>query len=348
MATLGKLSKRIISTAVVALAVVPLTTGCVGKPASEYERNSAAQCPFPVSDVSGSVRLGYQVIPGKDLFIHNEGLLEACLPHVDVTWTRFPTGQDVVQGFAANSADIGFLGSTPTAKALSAPLNLDVIVPEINLINKSSEALVAKKASSIEELKGKTIATAFSSTSHFSLLKALEFAGLDPRRDVHIVNISPDKLPAAWNSNEIDAAFIWNPTLSQLQQTGNTIVDAGAIGSQGAPTFNDTMVSRKWAENNPEVLRTWLKLSNWASQVYRDDPNRFFAANAAQTGLDTEEIKRQLAAVQIVPTSEQEEQRRKAARVLYDTAVFLQEQDDVRADTPQHYEAATQTLETGD
>ena len=97
--TMNKLNKTL-SAVAVTLAAASLTTGCVGKPASAYERNAAAQCPFEPSEVGGDVRLGYQIVPGNDLFIRNEGLLEACLPNVNVSWTRFPAGQDIVQGLS--------------------------------------------------------------------------------------------------------------------------------------------------------------------------------------------------------------------------------------------------------
>lgn len=335
--------KKTISAVVVTLTAASMTAGCVGKPASAYERNDAAQCPFAPSDATGSVRLGYQIVPGNDLFIRNEGLLEACLPNANVTWTRFPAGQDIVQGFAADSADIGFVGSTPAAKALSAPLNLDVKIPQINVLNQESEALVAKHAKSIQELKGKKIATPFSSTSHYALLNALKQAGLDPKHDVEIVNISPDKLPAAWKSNEVEAAFIWNPTLAELQRTGTTLIDAGVLGKRGAPTFNATIVDRAWSEKNPEILDTWLKLSKWAASEYRNNPELYIAANAAQTGMSVDDTKKQLEAVHVVDSTEQEEQLKKAAKALYNTAVFLQEQDDVKAYDPKHYEEATES-----
>lgn len=341
MNTMNKLKKSL-TAVVVTLTAASATTGCVGKPASAYERNDAAQCPFAPSDVAGSVRLGYQIVPGNDLFIHNEGLLEACLPNANITWTRFPAGQDIVQGFAAGSADIGFVGSTPAAKALSAPLNLDVKVPLINVLNQESEALVAKHAKTIQELKGKKIATPFSSTSHYALLNALKQAGLDPKHDVEIVNISPDKLPAAWKSNEVEAAFIWNPTLAELQRTGTTLIDAGVLGKHGAPTFNATIVDRSWANKNPEILDVWLRLSKWAASEYRNNPNPYISANAAQTGMSFDDTKKQLEAVHVVDSSDQQEELKKAAKALYNTAVFLQEQDDVKAFDPKHYEEATE------
>lgn len=333
---------RVFFAVLVALATTLGLSACVGKPAFEYARTSEAVCPVEPSEVSGSVRMGFQVIPGSDLYIRDRGLLEACLPNAEVTWTRFPTGQDVVQGFASDSVDYGFLGSTPTAKALSAPLDLDVIVPQVNTVNRGAEALVAKNATSIEELKGEKIATAFSSTSHYSLLNALHMAGLDPNEDVEIVNISPDKLPAAWESDEIEAAFIWNPTLMEIQKSGTTLVDAGDVGDAGAPTFNFTMVDRQHAESNPEILDTWLRLQNWAVEHSRSDPEDFIAANASQTGMTPEETRVQLEGVELVAGPDQPEMLDTAAEALFDTAEFLGQEGEVSAHEPEHYDRAVQ------
>lgn len=325
-----------------------MLTACVGKPASEYELDTAATCPFTPSEVSGSVRLGYQVIPGPDLYLRDRGILEACLPNVDVTWTRFPTGQDVVQGFASGSIDYGFLGSTPAAKALSAPLNLDLIVPLVSFFNDSSEALVAKHTTTVAELKGSKIATAFSSTAHYSLLKALEAAGLDPRRDVEITNISPDKLPAAWASEEIEAAYIWNPTLMEIQRSGTTLLDSGDVAQAGAPTFNVPMMSRAHTEANPEILTMWVKLQNWATEQAVDNPQDYIAANAAQTQMSPEETAEQLRGVRSIPPGEQPAAMIDVAQALYDTAIFLEQQGEVRAADLSHYQQAARFIKAGE
>lgn len=334
--------RRSITAVLVSVAATLGLSACVGKPAVEYADTGTAVCPIETNDVTGSVRMGFQVIPGADLYIQDRGLLEACLPNTEVTWTRFPTGQDVVQGFASDSADYGFLGSTPTAKALSAPLDLDVIVPQVNTINRGSEALVAKTARDITELQGQKIATAFSSTSHYSLLNALQNAGLDPGTDVEIVNISPDKLPAAWASDEIEAAFIWNPTLMEIQQTGTTLLDAGDVGDAGAPIFNFTMVDRAHAEANPEILDMWLRLQNWVVDQAENDPAEFIAANAAQTGMTAEETRVQLEGVELVTGPDQPAMLDTAAVALFDTADFLGRQGEVSAQDPAHYDHAVQ------
>lgn len=137
------MNARSLTAALLASAGV-LLTGCVGTPASEYEQRTNAECPVEPTEAAGEVRLGYQVILGTELYVRDRGLAEACMPNADLRWIRFPTGQDVVQGLASDSIDLGFLGSTPSAKALSEPLSLDVVIPRVSAVIGDTEALVAK------------------------------------------------------------------------------------------------------------------------------------------------------------------------------------------------------------
>ena len=307
----------------------PLLTACVGKPASEYEAQPTQECPVASTDARGSLRLGYQVIAGSELFLRDKSLVESCMPNADVQWTRYPTGQDIVQSFAADSVDMGFLGSTPSAKALSKPLDLNVEVTNVNMVLGSSEALVAKNARSIQDLKGKKIATAFSSTSHYSLLNALIYAGLDPKHDVEIVNISPDKLPAAWRSEEIDAAYIWDPALSEIKKDGHVLIDSAQVAKQGAPTYNFTLTRSAWAQDNPELMKTWKQLYAWATGQAVEDPAEYVRANAVQVEQSDDATRAMLEGVTLVQGDEQKRQLQESKTALVKTAEFLKEQGEV-------------------
>lgn len=318
---------------VAALATVHLCTACVGTPASEYEQRVDAQCPIEPTQASGEIKIGYQVILGTELYSRDRGLAEACMPNASVDWIRFPTGQDVVKAMASDSIDIGFLGSTPTAKALSDPLNLDVAVTRVNTVIGSSEALVAKDpdVDSPSDLRGARIAVPFSSTAHYSLLNALRTAGLDPAHDVELVNLSPDSLPAAWQSDRIDAAYVWDPVLSEIAASGHVVLTSSDVAEFGAPTYNFSMASRPWVDANPELLETWSRLQDWAAQLAVSDPDEFAQGNANQAQLSVGETQRQLGGVSIVGGEEQSERMRGAAQVLVDTSAFLSSEGEVSA-----------------
>ena len=89
--------------------------------------------------------------------------------------------------------DIGLAGSSPVSRGLSQELAYQV--PWIHDVIGAAEALVVRssKVTTLEDLKGKTVATPFASTSHFSLLAALDDAGVDPS-SVNIIDAAPDEI----------------------------------------------------------------------------------------------------------------------------------------------------------
>jgi sulfonate transport system substrate-binding protein len=63
----------------------------------------------------------------------------------------------------------------------------------------------------VKDLKGKRVATGIGSTSHFSLLTALENEGLS-ERDITLVGMEVSDMPQALASGAIDAFSAWEPT----------------------------------------------------------------------------------------------------------------------------------------
>ena len=66
------------------------------------------------------------------------------------------------------------------------------------------------------DLKGKTIGVEFGGSDHVFLLKALANAGLT-EDDVNLVDMSTGDASNAFISGKVDAAAIWEPSLSMAQ-----------------------------------------------------------------------------------------------------------------------------------
>jgi len=322
---------RLIRAMVTTLSLVSLAAaqGCVGKPAAEWATQPDAQCPITQSQQSGSMRIGYLGSPGPDLYVYGARLAEACFPNADVQWVRYPTGQDMVQAFASGSLDLGAMGSTPTAKAISGPLSVPLVVPGVSYQIGDAEALVAKKATTLEGLRGSKIAVPFSSTSHYSLLKALTNAGLDPQQDVHIVNVSPDKIPAAWKSDDIDAAFVWSPALSEIAPGNHVLCTAKNVAEQGSPTFNITAADKQWAADHGELLSGWMALQRWAEKQSQRNHSDYINVNSSAAQMQPDQVNADIAGQVYLPVNNSDISRDQLATALHDTAQFLKQQGEV-------------------
>lgn len=338
---------RATATALVVLAVAVALAGCVSKPSVEQPVAGASgtgspagnACPVaPDESVTSRVKIGFQKIPNGDLVVKDQGMLEACMPNAQITWTEFPSGGAVLQGFGSGSADIALLGSSPATKGLSAPLNqqMDIKVVWIQDVIGKAETLVAKdpRIKSITDLKGKSIAVPFASTSHYSLLQALADAGMDPGRDVTLVNLDPDKMPAAWAGAQIAAAWVWSPTLAELLKNGHAVMSSEDTAKAGKPTYDLEAATTKFLDGNGAFMKIWAAAQDAAVKQIKDDPDKAAESISAQLGIPPTDVKAQFAGYTYLTASEQASQAwlgGKLGQDLAKTAEFLLKQGGIDA-----------------
>ncbi|MFE9583314.1 ABC transporter substrate-binding protein [Nocardia sp. NPDC006044] len=329
--------RRAVTAGLAVAAVVATTAGCVESGRGDTAAAGAqTACPFAADpSVTATARIGFQAIPNADLLVKDRGLLAACLPNAKVTWSQFSSGADVVQAFGAGSLDIGTMGSSPATKALSAPLNLPVRVLWIHDVIGKSESLIAKDNSitSLAGLRGKRVATPFGSTAHYSLLAALGKAGL--AADVQLINMTPDAIPGAWTGGQIDAAWVWDPTLSKLAESGGHVVTSSAdTAAAGAPTFDLAVASKKFLDENPRFAVVWAKLQDYAVTQLRTKPDEAAVSIGAQLGIEPKLVGPQLAGYTYLGAAEQADAKYLGGGFgadLHKTAEFLLSQGGIGA-----------------
>ncbi|KDQ03353.1 aliphatic sulfonate ABC transporter substrate-binding protein [Rhodococcus sp. GOMB7] len=243
-----------------------------------------------------TIRIAYQSFPSGDLIVKNNRWLEDALPEYNVKWTKFDSGADINTAFIAGEIDFGAIGSSPVARGLSAPLNIPYQVAFVLDVAGDNEALVARNATGIKtvaDLRGKKVATAFASTAHYSLLAALNQAGLSAD-DVQLVDLQPQASLAAWQRGDIDAVYTWLPTLDELRKDGTQLIASRELATAGRPTLDLGVVSTAFAKNHPEIVDTWRQVQARALTTIATDPNAAAEAVAAQLGASKEDAAAQL------------------------------------------------------
>lgn len=323
-------------------------SGRTSNPDSEQEGADTA-CPVEVNeDITTEVRIAYQPIPNGDLVVRDLGWLEACMPNANITWEQFSSGGDVVQAFGSNSVDLALVGSSPGTKALSPPISDDLKIIWIHDVIGEAESLVVQDsvdATSLPELEGMRVAVPFASTAHYSLLAALDREGMTPS-DIDLINLSPDAMLAAWEREEIDAAWVWAPTLPELLKTGSIILSA-ADTADVAPTFDLAAATTPFVEDNPEFMEIWTACQNAAVTMIQDDPETAAASVAVQLGITPEEVLSQFDGYIYLTASEQAGDDYFGGALgqdLINTADFLVTQEEIDdVNPPEDYENAIYT-----
>lgn len=242
------------------------------------------------------LRVGYFAFPSGDLVIKNRGLLEKALPDHKVTWIKFDSGASVNQAFIGKSLDIAALGSSPLARGLAGTDPIPYKVAFILDVAGENEALIARKDTGITDvagLKGATIGTPFASTAHFSLLAALEEAGLGAA-DVKLVDLQPQAILAAWERKDIDAAYVWLPTLDDLRKTGVQLTSSTEIATAGKPTLDLAVVTDDILQRDPEAIDVWRRVEADALRSIKEDPTGAAQSVAAELGISETDAAAQL------------------------------------------------------
>jgi taurine transport system substrate-binding protein len=189
-----------------------------------------------------------------------------------INWKQIGGGGEVIKAMASGAVQVGEIGSAGIAAAVSRgePLELFWILDDIG----SAEALVARNGSgikSVKDLKGKKIAVPFNSTTHFHTMVALEQAKVDPSQ-VHILNMRPQEVRAAWVRGDIDATWIWNPVLAEVEKTGKVIMTSGKVSeTTGKATFDGYVVNKNWAKDHHDFLVQFVKILAKADEKYRSN-----------------------------------------------------------------------------
>jgi taurine transport system substrate-binding protein len=209
---------------------------------------------FSLPAFAADVVIGYQSMlnPWKSA-IANEAALEKATG-LDIEFRQFDSGAKVISALASGSVDIASAGSSPIAAGISRGLPIDLfwILENIN----DAEALVVREGSGInapQDLKGKKIGVPFVSTTHFHTLFALEQFGISPD-DVELLNLQPNAIAAAWERGDIDAAFVWDPALGRIKESGQVLITSGDLSNWGKATFDGLVVTKAFANEHPEFL----------------------------------------------------------------------------------------------
>uniref|UniRef100_A0AAU3H1F6 ABC transporter substrate-binding protein n=1 Tax=Streptomyces sp. NBC_01401 TaxID=2903854 RepID=A0AAU3H1F6_9ACTN len=243
-----------------------------------------------------TIRIGYQAFPSGDLIVKEKGWLEKALPDHTIKWIKFDSGATVNTAFVAGSVDMAAIGSSPVARGLSKPLNIPYKVTWVLDVAGDNEALVARDGSGIKDVKdleGHKVATPFSSTSHYSLLAALDKAGVDASK-VDLLDLEPQDIVAAWSRGDIDASYLWLPTLDELGKTGKTLITSRELAASGDPTLDLGVASTAFIEKQPEVITAWRKAQAKALDLIHDDPSAAAKAVGKQLGTSPEDAAAQL------------------------------------------------------
>jgi taurine transport system substrate-binding protein len=258
------------------------------------------------ADKPESVTVGYLNLVNAQLVTKSLGLVQKEMPGVKIKYVKVGGGGDMLRAIAAKQVDFGGLGNPPTAIGVARKLPIQGIMV-LNMLDyvEAMAVRTSKKIKSLKDLKGKTIAAPFGSTTHYLLLKLLADEGIEPA-SMKILDLRPNDIAVAWNRGDIDAAWFWEPALGKvLKNDANLFMTSGIMASRGYPTWDVGIVMNAFAEKYPEYVAKFLKAECGGIDFWINNPKETAKIIAKELELSVEDATRMMRGTEMVPCKNQ-------------------------------------------
>lgn len=161
--------------------------------------------------------------------------------------------------------------------------------------------VVNAEIKTIANLRGKRVAFARATPSHYLLFKVLENAGLTPADIVQVPVDDPGLAGQAFIGGKVDAAVTWEPFLTQVKESGKGRVLASSRDFPG--TIVDLLVASPKLLQQPEVLKNFIR--GWLESVgyIETHPNELAQVMATGLGVKKEDAEGMMAGVRFADTA---------------------------------------------
>jgi taurine transport system substrate-binding protein len=258
------------------------------------------------ADRPDKITIGYLNLVNAQLVTKHLGLIAKEMPGVDIKYVKIGGGGDMLRAIAGNDVDFGGLGNPPAAIGVTRGLPIKGIMV-INMLD-TVEAMVVRTSAnikSLKDLKGKTVAAPFGSTTHYLLLQALKEDGVDPA-SMKILDLAPSDIAAAWLRGDLDAAWFWEPNLDKaVKNDGHIFMTSGMMEKRGYPTWDIGVVMNAFAAKYPDYVEKFVKAECDGIDFWLKNPAKTAEIIADELTLPLADATRMMNGTAMVPCDRQ-------------------------------------------
>jgi NitT/TauT family transport system substrate-binding protein len=261
----------------------------------------AAACDSASSASSGPVtlRLGYfpNITQGTALVGVQERIFANALSpdKLDASKT-FNAGPAEATALISGAIDVAFIGPSPSINAFTRSNGAVRIVS--GAASGGAGLVVKPSITSVDELKGKTLATPqLGNTQDVALRSFLKSHGfktdLQGGGDVHINPQDNSQTLLTFKQGSIDGAWVPEPYLSQMvvQDGGRLLVDEKQLWPNGQWDTTDVLISTSFLEAHPATVRRFLEgLVETAASIKSDPTTAKTAMNQQLASLSGKKL----------------------------------------------------------
>ncbi|MEU6171597.1 aliphatic sulfonate ABC transporter substrate-binding protein [Streptantibioticus parmotrematis] len=215
-----------------------------------------------------SVTIGYfaNVTHATALVGLQQGIFQKDLGGTQVKTQVFNAGPTEIEALNAGAVDIAWVGPSPAINGYTKSHGQDLQIISGATSGGASLIVDPKKIKSVDDLKGKTIATPqLGNTQDVALLNYLAGKGYKEnaqsgKGDVKVDRIDNKTVVSAFKQGQVDGAWVPEPTASQLvAEGGKTLINENSLWPGAKFVTTNVVVSQSFLKAHPDVVRAVLK-----------------------------------------------------------------------------------------
>jgi len=214
---------------------------------------------------------------------------------IDLRWQAFSTSSARMAAVMAGNVDIAGTGVVSALALMASGARQFQLIATPNNFGRAEGLLVREGIKELADLKGKKIGVTYASSAHVLLLDVLSQAGINPDKDVAIINLPATELLTAYKANQIDAAAAWTPTFDRIRALPGTrlLFDDSAFSLYKSYKMSpgpDVLLTRSsFGKDNPAAVKAFMQAIFEANAMLTQKPEESARILLELTSLSMEE-----------------------------------------------------------
>ena len=222
---------------------------------------------------------------------------------VDVNWTDFSTGVQMTEAMLAGDIDIAYsqgLAPFVTAIQQGAPLKMVSVAVVYEANDCFVNDTLGITSANASELEGQTVAVPLNTMADFSFRKQMAALDVDISTMTIVDQAPADGAVSLADGSVAMACIFGGASAKAAGEVGTPIMSSQEKTDAGIGSFDVVSVTEKFATENPDLLRTFLQVTEEANQAWKGKTLQIKKVSA-DAGMDFETTKNQMAGF-IFPT----------------------------------------------
>jgi taurine transport system substrate-binding protein len=227
---------------------------------------------------------------------------------VDVNWTDFSTGVQMTEAMLAGDIDIAYSqGLAPFVTAIQQGAPLKMV--SIAVIYEANDCFVKNglgiSSANASELEGKTVAVPLSTMADFSFRKQMAALDVDISTMTIVDQVPADGAVSLADGSVAMACIFGGASAAAAGEVGKPIMSSQEKMDAGIGSFDVVSVTESFAKENPDLLRTFLEVTDEANAAWTASDAQIKKVSA-DAGMDFNTTKGQMAGFVFPSVAEQQ------------------------------------------